>query len=267
MALKLVVESLRDEQPKTTVDKLMEGSRLTIGRTKDNDWPLPFGSISRKHCIVEYRNDTYFITDLNSLNGVHLNGRQLAAQTSHQLHDQDEIRIGGCNIRVYLNKPLSFSSVPKPKPVVSDHTEIAQINPQDLPRPDAGIPEGPTMQFGKQPGNRRGQQAEVNTNQPVADLPAPQHESAAAAAKTDSGSAGKPDSADEKPEQSETADTGTRDSDDDWSFLKEFEATDNKPGQSTDSLSELDDLLPSGSRRQTAGPANDNDLLPANKEF
>jgi len=55
-----------------TID-LREGENY-IGRTDDNDIVLPSSSISKKHCCITVNNQSIEIQDLNSANGLFING-------------------------------------------------------------------------------------------------------------------------------------------------------------------------------------------------
>lgn len=69
----------------------LEHRTVTIGRGEDCDIVLDDRQISRLHARVVWRGDHYEIEDLNSKNGTHLNGRDVAAP--QPLHDGDEIQI------------------------------------------------------------------------------------------------------------------------------------------------------------------------------
>ena len=66
----------------------------TIGRTEGNDVPLPNPRVSRRHAIIQNQssNSTLILTDMNSRNGVFLNGKRISQPTP--LHHRDRIGIG-----------------------------------------------------------------------------------------------------------------------------------------------------------------------------
>jgi adenylate cyclase len=64
---------------------------LTIGRRDSCDIPLRFPNISGLHCELTYRNGYWYIRDLNSTNGVKVNGLRVQEKL---LHPKDEISIG-----------------------------------------------------------------------------------------------------------------------------------------------------------------------------
>lgn len=73
-----------------------------IGRDKDNDWVIDDRSrlISRHHCIIEFINNVYTLTDISS-NGVYLNEAQkpLGRGNSTVINDGDVISLSGTKIR------------------------------------------------------------------------------------------------------------------------------------------------------------------------
>ena len=68
----------------------LDGERMRIGRGTENEIHLDDLSVSNEHALVTtIRNDS-FIQDLNSMNGVRVNGRLIK---HHHLQDGDEISI------------------------------------------------------------------------------------------------------------------------------------------------------------------------------
>ncbi len=68
----------------------------TIGRSVDNVIEVPDPNMSRRHMVVEQReNGDYLLTDCNSANGTKLNGDRMISQ---ELHDGDKIECGQTKI-------------------------------------------------------------------------------------------------------------------------------------------------------------------------
>jgi CRP-like cAMP-binding protein len=85
---------------KTTLTSLGgERSAVAIGRAKDNDLVLDNPRVSRHHALIEARNGSYRIVDLNSTNGSFVNGQRVKSQA---LIDGDEIVIG--SKRIFFDK-------------------------------------------------------------------------------------------------------------------------------------------------------------------
>jgi pSer/pThr/pTyr-binding forkhead associated (FHA) protein len=86
---------------------------IMIGRGEECDIALPDRQVSRLHARIEWQGDSYYLVDLGSKNGTHLNGQEVR-DTPASLHDGDEIQIA---LRFKLafvdagaTAPLSLSS-------------------------------------------------------------------------------------------------------------------------------------------------------------
>ncbi|HHY56326.1 MAG TPA: FHA domain-containing protein [Chloroflexi bacterium] len=66
---------------------------LTIGRDEECDIHLPDRQVSRNHARVFWAGDHYRVEDLGSKNGTHVNGQDVAPNTSVPLQDGDELQI------------------------------------------------------------------------------------------------------------------------------------------------------------------------------
>ena len=62
-----------------------------IGRGTDTDVPLSDKKVSRKHALIRRQNQEFSIVDLDSMNGVYLNGLRVHSAI---LRDEDVIRLG-----------------------------------------------------------------------------------------------------------------------------------------------------------------------------
>jgi pSer/pThr/pTyr-binding forkhead associated (FHA) protein len=67
------------------------GRKTTIGRTSDNDLQIETKFISRHHAVILAGPNYTIIEDLNSTNGVLVNGRRV---TRHTLKDGDAVTVG-----------------------------------------------------------------------------------------------------------------------------------------------------------------------------
>lgn len=70
-----------------------------IGRTSECDIPLPSNNVSRRHACVGFRNEEYHIKDLNSTNGVYVNGVRIEKCV---LRNLDQIEIG--DVKLVFNE-------------------------------------------------------------------------------------------------------------------------------------------------------------------
>jgi eukaryotic-like serine/threonine-protein kinase len=93
-----------------------DATRCVVGRSPDCDIALPMDilnrDVSRYHCAFEIEPPTVRVRDLGSLNGTFVNGEKIGQRPArmapdeldlegvHDLHDGDEVRLGGTEIRV-----------------------------------------------------------------------------------------------------------------------------------------------------------------------
>jgi type VI secretion system protein ImpI/type VI secretion system protein len=96
--------------------KRVSGGEFRIGRGPDNDWimPDPERLLSKKHCIIAFRNGGWAIAD-TSTNGTFLNrdGEPLGQGQVRALTDGDRIRFGAYEIEVRItDDQLGFGPAP-----------------------------------------------------------------------------------------------------------------------------------------------------------
>ena len=77
------------------------GRKTSVGRTPDNDLQIDAKYISRHHAVLLVGPVHTFIEDLNSTNGVQVNGRRI---TRHTLKDGDTVLFGRAQYRFALRK-------------------------------------------------------------------------------------------------------------------------------------------------------------------
>jgi type VI secretion system FHA domain protein len=104
MTLTLSVLRCPDAVPPET--KRINGGEFRIGRGLDNDWvmPDPDKMLSKKHCVVAFRNGGWAIAD-TSTNGTFINREQeaLGPGQIRDLSDGDRIRFGAYEIEVRID--------------------------------------------------------------------------------------------------------------------------------------------------------------------
>jgi pSer/pThr/pTyr-binding forkhead associated (FHA) protein len=70
---------------------------MLVGRHSEADIRLPLPDVSRRHCRLQFVEGCWQVIDLNSLNGVHVNGE---AVLQAPLAEGDLLRIGGFTFAV-----------------------------------------------------------------------------------------------------------------------------------------------------------------------
>jgi predicted ATPase/class 3 adenylate cyclase/pSer/pThr/pTyr-binding forkhead associated (FHA) protein len=86
--------------------------RVTIGRSRDNDVPLPDDTEASRHhaAIVPNGSGECQLTDLDSTNGTFVNEEQIVARHPLTLHPGDRVRVGRTTFTLELPDVLSASS-------------------------------------------------------------------------------------------------------------------------------------------------------------
>jgi pSer/pThr/pTyr-binding forkhead associated (FHA) protein len=75
---------------------VLDQARTVVGRSRRCDFVLEDPNISRRHFELQLRGSDWFVVDLESTNGVAVNGRRV---TSAQLSPGDEIVAGTSRMR------------------------------------------------------------------------------------------------------------------------------------------------------------------------
>ncbi|MEA1673580.1 type VI secretion system-associated FHA domain protein TagH [Nitrospirillum sp. BR 11163] len=95
--------------------RVCEGGSFTIGRGAENDWVVndPQRHLSKQHCRIELRGQTYFVTD-TSTNGVYVGGAAspLGRGNSQPVNDGDVINLGPCTLRLEISDQPTASAPP-----------------------------------------------------------------------------------------------------------------------------------------------------------
>ena len=81
---------------------------LTVGRRESCDIPLRFQNVSGRHCLLAFRNGYWYVRDLNSTNGVKVNGLRIQEKV---LHPKDEISIGKRKYTIFYEMPAGQSAL------------------------------------------------------------------------------------------------------------------------------------------------------------
>src|SRR5689334_350158 len=101
---KLVIQ---DDEGKTTVVPLIR-DEITIGRKEGNTIRLTERNVSRRHARILRQNGAVSIEDLNSYNGVRVNGTRIQGRTG--LSVSDRVQIGDYLIELKLDGAESADS-------------------------------------------------------------------------------------------------------------------------------------------------------------
>jgi pSer/pThr/pTyr-binding forkhead associated (FHA) protein len=104
--------------------------RCVLGRAPDCDIILPFRTVSSKHCLLEFRQDQWFVTDLASSNGIRIDGERTMAG---ELRDHSELAVAEFRYEVVYPSsvprgvPISLRQIPK-----DFDSEISQVSATEM---------------------------------------------------------------------------------------------------------------------------------------
>lgn len=73
-------------------------SKITIGRSTDNDIVVDNKLTSRHHAVIQKIKDDYYLKDEGSTNGTYLNGTAIPEGKYVKLQSGDKITIGNSNL-------------------------------------------------------------------------------------------------------------------------------------------------------------------------
>jgi len=125
---------LKDSTPWIVpLDKLI----FTIGRQDTNDLILPSHSVSRRHArIFQEKNDLY-IEDLDSMNGVRINGSQIGGKT--RIRHGDILKIGDSEFTLSHQDELHRDYEEETLARKTDRTRISFADAYDLSERESEI--------------------------------------------------------------------------------------------------------------------------------
>lgn len=79
-----------------------KGIPLVIGRAPQADLTLTDSRVSKSHAMIEQRGRSYYLVDLESLNGTVLNGERIIRPEGAILQHGDDILIAGYRMKFYI---------------------------------------------------------------------------------------------------------------------------------------------------------------------
>lgn len=90
----------------------LESSKTSVivGRSSESNFVIPHQSISRSHCKIEFVNDTFYITDLKSLNGTFIDGVKIAPEKKTMIRSNSTLKIGTLDCELTPSAPAPEST-------------------------------------------------------------------------------------------------------------------------------------------------------------
>ncbi len=131
--IKLIIE---DDEGRTTIVPLIR-DEITIGRKEGNTIRLTERNVSRRHAKLIKQNGKVYLEDLNSYNGILVNGERISGRVA--ISEGDRIQIGDYILALKYDRP---QAAPKPDPF----EEMKTIPLERAPQPAAQATPGPGPQ-------------------------------------------------------------------------------------------------------------------------
>jgi pSer/pThr/pTyr-binding forkhead associated (FHA) protein len=123
-AMRLVLEPIG-----LTVDLCQ--SDQVLGRHSEADVRLPLPDVSRRHCRFVFSDCTWHVIDLDSLNGVFVNGERVSEAV---LHDRDVLGIGSFRFSVHMNPTTPAAGAQARPPQQDDNNSDMLRRTTTLPK-------------------------------------------------------------------------------------------------------------------------------------
>ena len=110
---------------------------LTVGRRESCDICINFPNISGIHCELSFREGYWYVRDLNSTNGIKVNGLRVQEKL---LHPKDEILIGKRRYSIEYELPANRNALEEMEEDILgtsllERAGLERRRPEDKPRP------------------------------------------------------------------------------------------------------------------------------------
>ena len=112
------------------LDRVTLGQRTLIGRSEHNDVCLPSPYLSRHHAVIIGTPRGYYIVDLNSANGLLVNGEQVSRAV---LCDEDVMTLGPFRLKVQIPEWVAQGSPLPDYESLIDTAVMPQQQPSSQP--------------------------------------------------------------------------------------------------------------------------------------
>lgn len=106
-----------------------------LGRHSTCDASLPDQTVSRAHCLIEFRAGSWLVSDLESRHGTYLNGSRLNAAEPTPIREGDLLRLGPWTFRVATKE----STGGKFQTTTTEEEEVTGVRVQKIPAAELSI--------------------------------------------------------------------------------------------------------------------------------
>lgn len=102
----------------TEEEYILSGEKSFIGRSAENDICINYKTVSGRHCVLEKKENTFFIRDLQSSNGTYVNGKRLG---------EAEAELKNGYILSFANNKFKFAVVDLPTKEQKKSTKVISV--------------------------------------------------------------------------------------------------------------------------------------------
>lgn len=115
----------------------LEGNHWVAGRDSESELPIRDNRASRSHFEIFRMRENFFLVDLGSANGTHVNGQRVPEHEPLRLESGDVISISGVEMTFEIRSDLPNSGPSAPPPIIAkDHAlfpkEAGLVEPKKL---------------------------------------------------------------------------------------------------------------------------------------
>lgn len=159
MRLPLILRIFKNNQ--LTEVKQLDQDQVVIGHNADVHLDLDGEKVSAIHCLIEKRDQFYYICDLGSQSGTFKNGQAILDE---RIESGDEILIGEFKLQFFVGAPKPKAAPPhtqnNPVPKVAA-TNVVEVRQEEIKPEKTIVPEIPSAPF----------QSEQNAMTPIEEAP------------------------------------------------------------------------------------------------
>ncbi|MCM2348891.1 MAG: FHA domain-containing protein [Bacteriovoracaceae bacterium] len=128
--MRLICKLINGEELEFEISK----PSFVIGRSNQADIIIPHEGMSRRHCLIENKNGQFFITDLESSNGVFIDEKRIQPNIPTVLPEYLNLSFGAVqSLRIEHDETVNFAT-PSPKPLMNQghktNPELKRPHPQ-----------------------------------------------------------------------------------------------------------------------------------------
>lgn len=125
-----------------TLDLVTDKTCVIVGRSVKCDLVIPHEAISRQHCQIEFLKDRFYITDLESSNGITIDGKKIPPNTKVPFTSTSQLTLGKLDCEISQSVSSNETS---PKIISStvadsgDFTATMRLSRIELNRPSISL--------------------------------------------------------------------------------------------------------------------------------